>query len=159
MTKPIPDGFHSLTPIMVFKDARKAIDFYRKAFGAEERYVMPGPDGKGIMHAEIRIGNSAIMMGEENPQQPCKSAETTGCSPVTLYLYVDNVEEVFRRSVEAGAKELMPVQEMFWGDRVGMVQDPFGYSWFLAIHTRDLTPAEIEEGAKAASAQTSQKPQ
>ena len=157
MTKTIPEGFHSVTPMFVFKDARKAIEFYRRAFGAQELFVMPGPDGEGVMHAEIRIGDSIIMMGEESPQQSCKSAETSGGSPVSFYRYVENVDEAFRVAVAAGAEALMPVQEMFWGDRMGTVQDPFGYSWSLATRTRDLTPAEIRKGAQAAFARMKQK--
>lgn len=157
MTKAIPKEFHTVTPIFMFKDARKAIEFYKRAFGAQERYAMPGPDGKGVMHAEILIGDSVIMMGEENPQQPCKSAETIGSSPVSFYIYLDNVDEAFKTALAAGAKALMPVQEMFWGDRAGMVQDPFGYSWWLATHTRDLSPEEISEGARAAFAQMEKK--
>jgi PhnB protein len=152
MTKAIPEEFHSVTPMLLFKDARKAIEFYKHAFGAQERYAMPGPDGKGVMHAELRIGNSIIMMGEENPQQPSKSAETMGGSPVGFYLYVENVDEAFRRALDAGAEVRMPVQDMFWGDRVGTVQDPFGYSWMLATHIKDLTPQEIQQGAQAAFA-------
>ena len=132
MIQAIPEGYQTLTPSFVFKDARKAIEFYRKAFGAEERFVMPGPDGKGIMHAEVRIGSSIIMMGEENPQYPCKSAETMGGSPISFYVYVDNVDEAFRTAVAAGAEVVMPVEDMFWGDRMGTVRDPFGYSWSLA---------------------------
>lgn len=157
MTQAIPEGYQTLTPSFVFKDARKAIEFYRKAFGAEERFVMPGPDGKGIMHAEVRIGSSIIMMGEENPQYPCKSAETMGGSPISFYVYVDNVDEAFRAAVAAGAEVTMPVEDMFWGDRMGTVRDPFGYSWSLASHTRDLTMAEIEEGAKAMFARMAEK--
>ncbi|MGW8159379.1 MAG: VOC family protein [Desulfoprunum sp.] len=141
-----------LTPAFVFKDARKAIEFYKKAFGAEERFVMPGPAGKGIMHAEIRIGSSPMMLGEENPQCSCRSAETKGGSPISFYVYVDNVDEAFRTAVAAEVEVEMPVDDMFWGDRMGTVRDPFGYSWSLASHTRDLTMAEIEEGAKAAFA-------
>ena len=157
MTKAIPEGFHSVTPMFTFKDARKAIDFYKRAFGAQERYAMPGPDGKGVMHAELVIGNSIIMMGEENPQAPCKSAETMGGSPVSFYLYLENVDEAFATALAAGAEARMPVQEMFWGDRAGTVQDPFGYSWMLATHTRDLSPKEIEEGARAAFAEMARK--
>jgi uncharacterized glyoxalase superfamily protein PhnB len=148
MTKAIPEGFHSVTPYLVFKDARKAIEFYKQAFGARERFAMPGPDGTGVMHAEIRIGNSIIMMSEENPQQPCKSAEIAGGSPVSFYLYLENVDETFPIALKAGAEVRMPVQEMFWGDRAGTVQDPFGYSWTLATHSKDLTPQEIEQGAR-----------
>jgi len=157
MIQAIPEGYQTLTPSFVFKDARKAIEFYRKAFGAEERFVMPGPDGKGIMHAEVRIGSSIIMMGEENPQYPCKSAETMGGSPISFYVYVDNVDEAFRTAVAAGAEVVMPVEDMFWGDRMGTVRDPFGYSWSLASHTRDLTMAEIEEGARAMFATMAEK--
>ncbi|HBG07527.1 MAG: glyoxalase [Geobacteraceae bacterium GWC2_58_44] len=150
MANPIPEGFHSVTPMFMFKDARKAIEFYKMAFGAQERYAMPGPDGKGVMHAEVMVGDSIIMMGDENPQQPGKSAESMGGSPVSFYLYVENVDAAFRRAVEAGATSQMPVQDMFWGDRVGSVQDPFGYSWMIGTHTKDLTSEEIAEGAKAA---------
>lgn len=152
MTSKIPEGYHSVTPILVFKDARRAIDFYKRAFGAQERFVMPGPDGSGVMHAELLIGTSIVMLGEENPHQPCRSAETAGGSPVSFYLYLEDVDGVFRVALEAGATELMPVEEMFWGDRAGAVQDPFGYGWFLATHTRDLTMEEIREGARTACA-------
>ena len=149
MAKPIPEGFYTITPMVIVKDVRKAIEFYRKAFGAEELFAMPGPDGKGIMHAELRIGNSIIMMGEENPDCPSKSAESLGGSPVSFYLYVYHADESFARALAAGAESRMPVEEMFWGDRVGTVQDPFGYSWSLATHTRDLTPEEMQKGAEA----------
>ena len=157
MTKTIPEGFQSVTPYFVFKDARKAIEFYKRAFGAQERFAMPGPDGKGVMHAEVRIGTSIIMMGDEQPQEVCKSAETFGGSPVSFYLYLENVDEAFRIAVDAGAEARMQVQEMFWGDRIGTVQDPFGYSWTLATHTRDLTPQEIQAGAQAAFAEMAKK--
>jgi len=157
MTKAIPEGFHTITPMFMFKDARKAIEFYKRAFGAQERFAMPGPDGKGVMHAEVQIGNSIFMMGEENPQEPCKSAETIGGSPVSFYIYLENVDEAFRIAMEAGAQVRMPVQDMFWGDRIGTVQDPFGYSWTLATHTKDLTPQEIQAGAQAAFAEMGRK--
>ena len=110
---------------------------------------MPGPDGKGVMHAEIRIGTSIIMMGEEHPDCPSKSAETTGSSPISFYIYLENVDAAFATAVEAGATVQMPVEDMFWGDRMGTVLDPFGYSWSLASHTKDLTPEEIQKGAEA----------
>ena len=153
MTKPIPEEFHSVTPMFMFKDCRKAIDFYKAAFGAQERYAMPGPDGKGIMHAEVLVGDSIVMMGDESPQESCKSAESMGGSPISFCLYVENVDAAFRRAVEAGAKVRTEVQEMFWGDRAGFVQDPFGYNWMLATHTKDLSSEEIREGAKAAFAE------
>jgi len=149
MTKAIPEGYHSVSPMFMFRDARKAIDFYKRAFGATERYAMPGPDGKGVMHAEMMIGNSIIMMGEEHPNESCRSAETIGGSPVSFYLYLENVDEAFGRAVAAGATVRMPLDEMFWGDRAGTVQDPFGYSWTLASHIRDLTQEEIRQGAEA----------
>jgi len=157
MTKAIPEEFHTVTPMFMFKDARKAIEFYKRAFGAQELFAMPGPDGKGVMHAELRIGSSIIMMGEENPQEHCKSAETIGGSPVSFYLYLENVDEAFRIALEAGAEVRMPVEDMFWGDRAGTVQDPFGYSWTLATHIKDLTPEEIQQGAHAFFARMAQK--
>lgn len=157
MTRAIPEGFHSVTPMCMFKDARKAIEFYKRAFGAEELFAMPGTDSKGVMHAEVRIGNSIIMMGEENPQEPCKSAETIGGSPVGFYIYLENVDEAFGTALAAGAQARMPVQDMFWGDRMGTVQDPFGYNWSLATHAKDLTQQEIQEGAQAFFAQMARK--
>lgn len=157
MTKTIPEGYQTLTPMFIFKDARKAIEFYKKAFGAEERFVMPGPDGKGVMHAEITIGTSIIMIGEENPQCTSKSAESMGGSPVSFYIYLENVDKAFQIAIDAGAEIRMPVEDMFWGDRMGTVKDPFGYDWSLASHTNDLTPEEIQEGAKAFFAKMSEK--
>jgi PhnB protein len=157
MTTAIPAGFHSVTPMLVLKDARKAVEFYKRAFGADELFVMPGPDGKGVMHAELRIGNSIIMLGEENPKESCKSAETMGGSPVSLYVYVENAEEAFRTARAAGAEAQMPVEDMFWGDRAGTVQDPFGYKWTLATHIKDLTAQELQESAKAFFAKMTRK--
>ena len=156
-TKPIPAGYHTVTPYLVITNAAKAIDFYRQAFGAEELVVMPGPDGKGVMHAEVKIGDSIIMMGEEHPQEPCKSAETMGGSPVSFYIYLENVDEAFGRALAAGAETKMPVDDMFWGDRAGTVQDPFGYNWTLATHNKDLTPQEMQEGAQAFFARMARK--
>jgi uncharacterized glyoxalase superfamily protein PhnB len=156
MIKKIPAEFHSVTPMLVLKDARKAVEFYKRALGAEELMIMPGADGKGVMHAEIRIGDSIVMLGEECPDAPCKSAETYGGSPVSFYIYVEDVDTAFKVAVDAGAEVEMAVQEMFWGDRMGSVRDPFGYSWGLATHTRDLTPEEIRKGAEEAAAQMKQ---
>ena len=114
---------------------------------------MPGPDGKCVMHAEVWIGDSIVMMSDENPQQPCKSAESLGGSSVNCYLYVENVDAAFSRAVEAGASVLMPVQDMFWGDRVGSVKDPFGYSWMLGTQVKDLSPEKIAQAAQKACAQ------
>lgn len=148
MVKAIPEGYRTVTPMFVFKDARKAIDFYKKAFGATERYVMPGPNGKGVMHAEIKIGDSIVMMGEENSETKCRSAESFKGSPVSFYIYVNDADAAFKKAVDAGATPEMVVQEMFWGDKMGSVTDPFGYSWALATHTKELSPQEIERGAK-----------
>lgn len=157
MTKPIPEGFTTVTPYLVFKDCRKAIEFYKQAFGAQELFAMPGPEGKGIMHAELKIGNSIIMLGDEQPDMSCRSAETLGGSPVTFYLYVDNVDQAFRRALEAGAKSLMAVEDMFWGDRTGNVEDSFGHHWTLATHIKDLTPQEMQQGAQEAFAKMARK--
>ena len=154
MIKPIPEGYQTITPMCLFKDARQAIDFYKKAFGAEERFLMPGLDGVGVMHAEIKIGTSLIMLGEENPQEPCKSAESLGASPISFYLYVENVDAAYATALAAGGIPVMTVAEMFWGDRIGTVKDPFGYTWTLATHVKDPTPEEMEQGAKAAMAAT-----
>lgn len=156
MIKKLPAEFHSVTPMLVLKDARKAVEFYKRALGAEELMIMPGADGKGVMHAEIRIGDSIIMLGEECPGAPRKSAETLGGSPVSFYIYVEDVDAAFKVAVDAGAEVEMAVQEMFWGDRMGSVRDPFGYSWGLATHTRDLTPEEIRKGTEEAAAQMKQ---
>jgi PhnB protein len=152
MTKPIPEGFHTLTPMLLFKDTRKAIDFYKKAFGATEKHVMPGPDGRGVMHAEMKLGDSTIMMGDERPEQGCKSAQTLGGSPMSLYVYLKDVDTAFKKAVDAGGTPKMPVDDMFWGDRVGSFTDPFGYSWMLATHIADPTPEEMAHGAEAALA-------
>lgn len=145
----IPAGYHTTTPVFAFKDTRKALDFYKNAFGAKERSVFAGPDDKGIMHAEILVGDSILMLGDENPHQQCKSAETLGGSPITTFMYVENVDQVFRRAVEAGAQSLQPVADMFWGDRVGTVRDPFGYTWMIATHVKDLTPQEMQQAAQS----------
>ena len=150
-TKPIPQGYHSVTPYMVLRDAAKAIDFYKKAFGAVEKFRMAGPDGK-IGHAEIQIGDSMIMISDENPQWGTKSPQTLGGTPVGIFLYVPDVDATFKQAISAGAKEVMAVTDQFWGDRYGKVADPFGHAWNLATHKEDLTPAEIEERAKKAFA-------
>jgi len=147
MSKPIPQGYHSVTPSFTFKDSQKAIDFYKKAFGATVLDLMKSLDGHGVMHATMQIGDSIIMMGDEGPQ--CKSAETLGSSPVTLYIYVPNADAAFKQAVVAGGTVAMPVTDMFWGDRAGSIKDPFGYSWMIATHTQDLTQEQINKGAEA----------
>jgi PhnB protein len=145
--KPIPEGFHSVTPAIVVKDAAKAIDFYKKALGAQELMRMPGPDGK-IMHAELKIGNSVIFLSDENPQMNVKSPQSLGGSTCTLNVYVPNVDDVFKQAIAAGGKESMPVADQFWGDRYGTLTDPFGYSWGIGTHKEDLSPKEMGERAQ-----------
>jgi uncharacterized glyoxalase superfamily protein PhnB len=147
-SKPVPEGFRTVTPCLTLKDSKKAIEFYTKAFGATVMGVHPTPDGKRTMHAQIQIGDSILMMGDEWPDQGCVSAETVRNSPVSLYIYVPNVDAAFKQAVDAGATVVMPLAEAFWGDRCGTVKDPFGYSWTIATHTRDLSPEQIAEGAK-----------
>ncbi|SOE67181.1 Uncharacterized conserved protein PhnB, glyoxalase superfamily [Burkholderia sp. D7] len=143
--KPIPEGMHTITPHLVCKGASDAIDFYKKAFNAVERTRLPGPDGT-VMHAMLGIGNSTVMLGEEFPNCGRSGPLTLKGSPVTLHLYVKDVDASFAQAVEAGAKVIMPVTDMFWGDRYGVIEDPFGHSWSLATHTRDLTDEQIREG-------------
>ena len=147
--KAIPEGFNTITPCLTLKNSLEAIEFYEKAFGAKNLGVFPSPDGKRTMHAVIKIGESILMMGDEWPEQNCKSAESLGASPISLYIYVPNVDEVFEQAVDAGGTEIMPLSEMFWGDRCGTLKDPFGYSWTIATHTRDLTREEVQEGAQS----------
>ena len=148
MTKAIPEGYHTVSPSFTFKDCKKAIEFYKKAFGAKDAKIFPALDGKGVMHATLQIGNSIIMMGDEMPGMSCKSAETLGESPINFFLYFQDADKIFKQAVSAGATVTMPMYDAFWGDRCGHVTDPFGYSWMIATHKKDLTPAEITEGAK-----------
>lgn len=147
--KSIPEGFHSVTPCLTLKNSLEAIEFYKKAFGAKQLDVFPAPDGKSTMHATIKIGDSIIMMGDERPMQDCRSAESLVASPVSLFIYVPDADSVFEQAVDAGSEVIMPVDDMFWGDRAGTLKDPFGYSWTIATHTRDLSYDEVQEGAKS----------
>ncbi len=159
MIKPIPDGYHTVTPSFTFKDSQKAIDFYKKAFDATVLDLMKSPDGRGIMHATIQIGNSILMMGDEMPgaENCAKSAETLGSSPISLYIYVPDADKLCNQAVAAGGTEAMPVADMFWGDRAGSIRDPFGYSWMIATHKQDLTNERIRKGAEAFFAQMAKK--
>ncbi len=145
-TQPIPPGFHTITPHLIIKGAAKAIDFYKKAFGAEELSRMPTPDGR-LMHAALKIGDSVFFLCDEFPEHCAKSAspETIGKTHATMHLYVQNVDAAFQRAIEAGAEETMPVQDMFWGDRYGQLVDPFGQTWSIATHTEDLTPEAMKK--------------
>ena len=147
--KPVPKDYHTVTPCLSLKNSLDAIEFYKKAFGAEELGIYPSLDGKSTMHAAIKIGNSIIMMGDENPEQNCKSAETLGASPVSLYVYVENSDSLFQQALDAGAEVVMPMGDMFWGDRCGSLKDPFGYTWTIATHTRDLSEIQMNDEAEA----------
>jgi uncharacterized glyoxalase superfamily protein PhnB len=145
---PVPEGFHTVTPTMTVKNSIEAIEFYQQAFNAENLGVFPTPDGEHTMHAVIKIGNSILMMGDEMPGMGCPSASPSGSSPISLYIYVEDADALFAQAVAAGAEKVMPVEDAFWGDRCGMVKDPFGYSWMIATHNRDLSEEEIQKGAK-----------
>ncbi len=159
MAKSIPEGYSAVTPSFTFKDSKKAIDFYKKAFGAKVLDLFQNPLGPGIMHATIQIGNSVMMMGDERPaaENCAKSAETLGGSPMSLFLYVPDADRAFKQAVAAGAKVEMPVADMFWGDRAGSIKDPFGYSWMIATHKQDLTQEEIRKNAEVFFAQMAKK--
>jgi uncharacterized glyoxalase superfamily protein PhnB len=145
--KPIPEGFHSLTPYLMVRDADRAIEFYRRAFGAEEVYRLTGQDGKTVLHAELRIGDSPIFLGEEALGHAC-DPKALGCTSVAVHLYVEDVDSVFKRAIAAGARVKTNLLDAFWGDRYGIVIDPFGHEWSLATHTKDLSPEEIRRGAE-----------
>ena len=141
--KPIPDGYHTVTPYLILKDAAKAIDFYQKAFGAIEMVRMPGPGGK-VMHAEIKIGDSPIMLADECPEMDALSPQTVGGSPIFIVLYVPDVDALSKQAVAAGAKVVRPVQNQFYGDRSGTFADPFGYRWTIGTHVEDVSPEEMQ---------------
>ncbi len=152
--KPIPEGCHTVTPHLVIKGAAKAIDFYKKAFGAQEMFRMPGPDGQTLMHAEIRIGDSVIFLADEFPDMGAERApQSLGGTSVTIHLYVPDVDATFNQAVKAGAKPSMPVMDMFWGDRYGKVTDPFGHEWSIATHKEDVPPEEMGKRAATAMSQ------
>jgi uncharacterized glyoxalase superfamily protein PhnB len=148
--KPIPEGYHSITPYLTVKGAAQAIDFYKRAFGAEEIVKMPGPDGKSVMHAELKIGDSIFMLSDEFPGAGCHSPQSLGATTIKMHMYVNDVDAAFDRAVKAGATALMPVADMFWGDRYGKLKDPYGHEWGLATHKLDLTPEEMGKAAQAA---------
>ena len=154
-TQPIPPGFHTITPSLTIRNAAQAIEFYKKALGAEERMRMASPDGT-ISHAELQIGDSIVFLNDENPAWGCKSPQTLGGSAAGFYLYVEDVDKAFQRAIDAGGKVTCPVTDMFWGDRMGNFTDPYGYTWTLSTHTQDMTEQEMEEGAKQFHAQMAQ---
>lgn len=148
--KPVPDGMHTITPHLVCRDAVAAIAFYQKAFGAVELARLPGPQGK-LMHAMLRIGDSPLMLVDEFPDWGALGPQSLKGSPVTIHLYVADVDAAVERAVTAGARLTMPVADMFWGDRYGTIEDPFGHHWSIATHIRDMSPEEIQAAAKAFS--------
>jgi PhnB protein len=149
--KAIPDGYYSLTPYLVISGAAEAIEFYKKAFGAEETLRMPGPGGR-IMHAEVKIGNSTLMLSDENPERGHMSPKSRGGNTSSVMFYTDDVDAVFKKAVAAGARADMPPMDMFWGDRMGNVTDPFGHSWAIATHKEDVSPEEMEKRMAAQGA-------
>jgi PhnB protein len=147
--KPIPDGYHAVTPYLIVQGAAQAIDFYKTAFGATELMRIGGPDGK-IGHAEIKIGDSAVMLADEHPDMGYRSPQSLGGTGVSLMVYVEQVDTVFKRAISAGAKELRPVVNQFYGDRSGTLEDPFGHVWTVATHEEDLSAEELDRRVKEA---------
>jgi PhnB protein len=141
--KPIPDGYHSVTPYLIVKGAARALEFYKKGLGAEERMRMAGPGDK-IMHAEIQIGDSVVMLADEFPQMGALSPQTIGGTPVGICLYVKDVDSLFKQAIAAGGKEERPVMNQFYGDRSGTLIDPFGHKWTIATHVEDVTGEEMQ---------------
>jgi uncharacterized glyoxalase superfamily protein PhnB len=146
--KPIPEGMHSLTPHLVCAGAAQAIEFYTRAFDAVELGRLPGPDGK-LMHAMVKIGDSVLMLVDENTSCGMFGPKAGSASPVTIHLYVQNADATLKKAAEAGAKVTMPVEEMFWGDRYGRLEDPFGHQWSVATHVRDVSPEEMKAAISA----------
>ena len=149
MAKAIPDGYNSVSAYLVVKNAGEALDFYQKAFGAETHGRMAGPDGKSTLHAEMRVGNSMVMLTDENPQWDLKSPETLGGTASSLHIYVDDADKAYQRALDAGCTVKAPLMDAFWGDRHGKVQDPYGHTWGIATHVEDVAPDEMEKRAKA----------
>jgi PhnB protein len=141
--KPIPDGYHSVTPYLIVNDAAGAIEFYKTAFGATELMRLPGPGGK-VMHAEIKVGDSPIMLADEFPEMDIRGPQTLGGSPVSILIYVEDVDVRFAAALAAGATEKRPLADQFYGDRSGTLEDPYGHVWTIATHTEDLAPEELQ---------------
>jgi len=150
--KRVPDGFHRITPHLCVRNAAKMIEFYKKAFGAVEISRAPGPDGKSIIHAMLKIGDSIVFLNDEFPEMGGLSPLANKTTPVTLHLYVDDADKQYQQALNAGAEVVMPIADMFWGDRYGIVKDPSGHQWSIAHHVQDLTPQQMQEGMKKACA-------
>jgi len=144
MPKPIPEGYHSVTPYLAVDDATKAIEWYKQVFGAKERVRMDAPDGK-IGHAELEIGDSLVMLSDPFPQASTRSPKELGGTSASVFVYTDDVDALVQRALDAGATSTMEVADQFWGDRMGSFTDPFGHGWSVATHVEDLTPEELEE--------------
>lgn len=144
------EGFHTVTPRLIFKSVRKAIKFYSDVFGAKELGLFTGPDGNSVLHGEMQIGDSIIWMVDEMPQMGSHAPETTGQSGVSLMIYVEDADAQFEKAVAAGCTVKCPISDMFWGDRYGMVQDPFGYGWEIGTHKEDLSPDELKKRGEEA---------
>lgn len=142
--KPIPDGYHTLTPYIIVRGAAKAIEFYSRAFGAVEKMRLDGPGGK-IGHAELQIGDSVLMLADEHPEMGAVGPQTTGGTPVSLLIYVADVDKTFTEAISLGATEIRPVNDQFYGDRSGVLRDPFGHQWSIATHIEDVTSEQIAE--------------
>jgi PhnB protein len=151
MAKPIPDGYHTVTPYIPVDGAADAIEYYKRAFGAKERMRMNAPDGS-IAHAEIEIGDSLVIVSDPFPQSTVKSPRSLGGTSASIFLYVKDVDAVVKQAVDAGAEIVMEPQDQFWGDRFGTITDPFGHTWSVATHIEDVPPGEMAERAKAAMA-------
>ena len=156
--KPVPQGYHTATPYLTIKNAARALDFYKKAFGAQEVARMDAPDGK-VAHAEIKVGDSMIMIAEEMPGSGNRSPESLGGTTASIFLYVDNADAIFDRAVSAGAQVETALADMFWGDRYGRLKDPYGHSWGVATHKEDVAPAEMEKRMQEAMAKQAQRTQ
>ena len=153
--RPVPEGYYSLTPGLVVDNAAEAIEFYKRAFGAHELFRMSAPDGKKVWHAELLIGNSRFMLGDESPDMGgCRSPKSLGGTAGSLHLYVDDADAAFQRALEAGATVSQPLMDAFWGDRYGTVTDPFGHQWGIATHQEDVSEEEIARRAQAFAAQS-----
>src|SRR5271167_1560274 len=151
--KAVPDGFHTITPHLTVRDANRALEFYKQAFGAEVLHVAPAPGGK-VMHAALKIGDSILMLNDEFPEYGGALAPpATGGLGVALHIYIENVDAAFERAVSAGATVKMPLMDQFWGDRYGTLMDPFGHKWSLAAHTRDMTQEEMQQEQEKAFSQ------
>ncbi len=146
---PVPEGYHTVTPALTIRGAGKAIEFYKKAFGAQVLDRVDGPDGKSVMHAALQIGDSRIFLGDEMPGMACRSPETLGGTTSSIYLYVKDADSVVKRAIDAGATLKKPVENMFWGDRFGSVADPFGYVWDVATRVEEVSPEELRKRAAA----------